>query len=232
MTKTRRRSFPQAPSRTVLLELTHRHHRLRVDAAGARSKPDHALTRHALAQARPGTAAARKVGVLPLQLLRAGIQVLHGAGTRCRVHARCPPRTRQHHRDRRAHTPPITSARRFKHILGDYIEALERGRDVLVQISGPLSPGLLRRAARVHPARHRLRRSTCSTSPTLAGKGHRECVKACRKKVNPNLSVAHGVASGSTPRRTMVDRHSTQARDYYLADAGFERRARALRRRV
>lgn len=107
----------------------------------------------------------------------------------------------------------------FKHILGDYIEALELGANVLVQFAGPcrmnyygeLQESILRDLG------YEFQMVNFAESGSVP---IRDYVAMCKKKVNPNLSVPHGV------RNMMALIHMLQLldqmNDFYLANAGFE----------
>lgn len=108
----------------------------------------------------------------------------------------------------------------FKHIIGDYVEALERGADVLVQVTGfcrlnyygELQEMILR--DRGYTDFDMLNFSDVATGKI------RDYVRYCKKVVNPNLSVPHGVA-GLYAAYRMVE-HIDAVRDRCLANAGFE----------
>ncbi len=82
----------------------------------------------------------------------------------------------------------------FKHILGDYLEALELGADVLVQFAGPcrlgyygeLQESILRDAGYEFEMLN---------FATVTGKPLQDYISLCKKKVNPNLSITQGVAN-------------------------------------
>lgn len=108
----------------------------------------------------------------------------------------------------------------FKHIIGDYAAALERGADVLVQVTGfcrlnyygELQEMILRDAGYTDF-------QMLNFSYVASGK-MRDYIAYCKKVVNPNLSVAHGVKNLLGAYR-MVE-HIDAFRDRYLANAGFE----------
>ncbi len=108
----------------------------------------------------------------------------------------------------------------FKHIMGDYVEALERGADVLVQFTGfcrlnyygELQEMILR--DRGYTDFDMLNFSYVGTGKI------RDYVRFCKKVVNPDLSIPRGAAQLFAAYR-MVE-HIDQVRDRYLADAGFE----------
>ena len=81
----------------------------------------------------------------------------------------------------------------FKHILGDYIEALDMGADVLVQLTGPCRLGYY----------GELQESIC------------------KKKVNPDLSVSKGVKNFLVVLKMIEALDSYH--DRYLELAGFEK---------
>ena len=108
----------------------------------------------------------------------------------------------------------------FKHIIGDYAAALEQGADVLVQVTGfcrlnyygELQEMILRDAGYTDF-------QMLNFSYVVSGK-MRDYIAYCKKVVNPNLSVAHGVKNLLGAYR-MVE-HIDAFRDRYLANAGFE----------
>ena len=106
----------------------------------------------------------------------------------------------------------------FKHILGDYIEALEAGADVLIQTAGPCRLGYY---GELHESilRDLGYEFDCLNFAYLAGKGIDEYVKAV-KKINPNLSVKKGVRKLLSLAKMITD--LDEAYDYYLAHAGAE----------
>ncbi len=108
----------------------------------------------------------------------------------------------------------------FKHIMGDYVEALERGADVLVQLTGFCRLNYYGELAQM------ILRDTgykdfdmLNFSDVGTGK-LRDYVAYCKKVVNPNLSVPHGVKQLLAVYR-MIE-HIDSFRDAYLANAGFE----------
>lgn len=108
----------------------------------------------------------------------------------------------------------------FKHILGDYVEALEAGANVLVQFTGfcrltyygELQEMILRDMG--------YENFEMLNFSAVSGKGLKEYIQFCRRVVNPNLSVPTGMANMLTLIR-MVDRLDAY-NDLYLANAGFE----------
>lgn len=108
----------------------------------------------------------------------------------------------------------------FKHIIGDYAAALEQGADVLVQVTGfcrlnyygELQEMILRDAGYTDF-------QMLNFSYVASGK-MRDYIAYCKKVVNPNLSVAHGVKNLLGAYRMLE--HIDAFRDRYLANAGFE----------
>ena len=108
----------------------------------------------------------------------------------------------------------------FKHILGEYVEALEAGADVLVQFTGycrltyygELQEMILRDMG--------YEDFQMLNFSFVAGKSFKDYVSYCKKVVNPNLSVPRGVASMLVLMR-MVEQLDAY-NDYFLAHAGFE----------
>ena len=107
----------------------------------------------------------------------------------------------------------------FKHILGDYIEALERGADVLVQFAGPCRLGYYGELQE-SILRDMGYEFEMLNFATVTGKPLTDYIEACKKKVNPNLSVPHGVR-GMLAAFKMIE-FLDEAQDFYLAHAGFE----------
>ena len=108
----------------------------------------------------------------------------------------------------------------FKHILGDYVEALEAGANVLAQFTGfcrltyygELQEMILRDMG--YDDFDMLNFSA------VAGRPFKDYVTFCKRVVNPNLSVARGVANMMALMRMveLLDDYN----DAYLANAGFE----------
>lgn len=107
----------------------------------------------------------------------------------------------------------------FKHILGDYLEALELGADVLVQFAGPCRLGYYGELQE-SILRDLGYEFEMLNFATVTGKPLTEYIEVCKKKVNPNLSVPHGVR-GMLIAFQMIE-HLDEAQDFYLAHAGFE----------
>lgn len=107
----------------------------------------------------------------------------------------------------------------FKHILGDYIEALELGAEVLVQFAGPCRLGYYGELQEsiLRDMGYEFEMVNFST---VTGKPLTKYIEMCRKKVNPNLSVPHGVR-GTLAAFKMIE-GLDDAYDFYLAHAGFE----------
>ena len=107
----------------------------------------------------------------------------------------------------------------FKHILGDYIEALDAGADVLFQFAGPCRLGYY----------GELQESILKDMgyefdmvnfADLTGSPIKDYITTCKKKVNPNLSVPNGVKNMLAAFRLVECLDSYN--DAYLARAGFE----------
>ena len=107
----------------------------------------------------------------------------------------------------------------FKHILGDYIEALELGADVLVQFTGPCRLGYYGEMQEAI-LRDMGYEFDMLNFATCAGKPVQEYVAECKRKVNPDMSVSAGIAGMLTVFKMVecLDAYN----DYYLAHAGFE----------
>lgn len=108
----------------------------------------------------------------------------------------------------------------FKHILGDYMEALDMGADVLVQFTGPcrlgyygeLQESILRDAGYDFEMLN---------FATVTGKPLQDYIALCKKKVNPDLSITQGMANMLAAFKMIecLDAYN----DRFLELAGFER---------
>ncbi|WP_261429078.1 hypothetical protein [Xiamenia xianingshaonis] len=107
----------------------------------------------------------------------------------------------------------------FKHILGDYIEALELGADVLVQFAGPCRLGYYGELQQ-SILRDLGYEFDMLNFSTVTGKPAADYIKICRAKVNPNVSVPHG-ARQLLATFKMIEALD-EVNDFYLANAGFE----------
>lgn len=107
----------------------------------------------------------------------------------------------------------------FKHILGDYIDALELGADVLVQFSGPcrlgyygeLQESILRDAGYDFDMLN---------FAAVSGKPLKDYISQCKRIVNPDLSVSQGVKKFVTLLKMVECLDSYN--DVFLARAGLE----------
>lgn len=106
----------------------------------------------------------------------------------------------------------------FKHILGDYLEALELGADVLVQFTGPCRLGYYGEVQEsiLRDLGYDFRMLNFAV---VGGKPATEYVKLCRRTVNPNVSLKQGVVEMMTTFRLIecLDAYH----DAYLERAGF-----------
>ena len=107
----------------------------------------------------------------------------------------------------------------FKHILGDYLEALERGADVLVQFAGPCRLGYYGELQE-SILRDMGYEFEMLNFATVTGKPLQEYLTICKKKVNPNLSIPQGVKQFLALLK-MVE-YLDSYNDVYLEKAGFE----------
>ena len=103
--------------------------------------------------------------------------------------------------------------------LGDYIEALELGADVLVQFAGPCRLGYYGELQQ-SILRDMGYEFDMLNFAMLTGKPLTEYVSVCKKKVNPDLSVPHGVRNMLAVFK-MIE-NLDEVNDFYLANAGFE----------
>lgn len=110
----------------------------------------------------------------------------------------------------------------FKHILGDYLEALDAGADVLVQFTGPCRLGYYGELQE-SILRDMGYEFDMVNFAEMAGRPLKEYVATCKKKVNPGLSVAQGVKGMLTAFKMIecLDAYN----DRYLALAGFDENA-------
>lgn len=107
----------------------------------------------------------------------------------------------------------------FKHILGDYIEALERGADVLVQFAGPCRLGYYGELQE-SILRDMGYEFEMLNFATVTGKPMQEYLTICKEKVNPNLSISQGVKQFLALFKMIECLDSYN--DAYLAKVGFE----------
>ncbi len=107
----------------------------------------------------------------------------------------------------------------FKHILGSYIEALERGATVLVQFAGPCRLGYYGELQE-SILRDMGYKFSMLNFAELSGKSAPEYIKEC-KKINPDLNVPKALKNLITLFH-MVE-FLDEANDFYLANAGFEK---------
>lgn len=107
----------------------------------------------------------------------------------------------------------------FKHILGDYIEALELGADVLVQFAGPCRLGYYGELQE-SILRDLGYEFDMLNFATVTGKPAKEYVEICKRKINPNVSIPRGVVNMLATFKLIecLD----EANDYFLANAAFE----------
>ncbi len=107
----------------------------------------------------------------------------------------------------------------FKHMMGDWIEALEAGADILVQVGGPCRLGFY------GEMQERILRDMGYDFTMLnfshgIEQGYFGWGKEVLKTVNPDIAIAHGVKQLLVCGHmlTMLDR----VRDLYMENAGFE----------
>ena len=115
----------------------------------------------------------------------------------------------------------------FKHMLGDYIEALELGADVLVQFGGFCR---LSYYGELHELILRDLGYEFQMLNFAAGleQGYLGFAKECLKTVNADIDIPHGVRQ-LLATASMVNKLD-EAYDFYLANAGFEVEEGAFRR--
>jgi len=107
----------------------------------------------------------------------------------------------------------------FKHILGDYVEALEAGADVLVQFGGPCRLGYYGelQEAILRDMGYEFQMLNFSRGIEQGALGW---AKQCLKTVNPDINVPKA-ALRLIPLANMTTKLDA-AMDFYLANAGFE----------
>lgn len=107
----------------------------------------------------------------------------------------------------------------FKHILGDFAEALDLGADILVQFGGPCRLGYY------GELQESILRDMGYDFIMLnfahgIEKGYIGWAKEVLQTVNPNIDVPHGVVKLKAVAK-MIE-HLDSLRDFYLANGGFE----------
>lgn len=108
----------------------------------------------------------------------------------------------------------------FKHMIGDYVEALELGADVIVQVAGPCRLGYYGelQASILRDMGYTF--EMLNFSQTSLDHKELDWVKMCMKTVNPHLSIPAGVAK--LPALINLTTKLDQVRDFYMANGGFE----------
>ncbi|MDE8703487.1 hypothetical protein PZH32_11020 [Adlercreutzia equolifaciens] len=107
----------------------------------------------------------------------------------------------------------------FKHILGDFAEALDLGADILIQFGGPCRLGYY------GELQESILRDMGYDFIMLnfahgIEKGYIGWAKEVLQTVNPNIDVPHGVVKLKAVAK-MIE-HLDSLRDFYLANGGFE----------
>lgn len=115
----------------------------------------------------------------------------------------------------------------FKHILGDFIEALELGANVIVQFGGPCRLGYYGELQESILRDLGYDFDMLNFSGGIEG-GWIGWAKQCLKVVNPDIALPHAVKQ-LLVCGNMVTKLD-EARDFYLANAGFEREHDSFRR--
>lgn len=107
----------------------------------------------------------------------------------------------------------------FKHMMGDWIEALERGANVLVQVGGPCRLGFYGEMQE-EILRDMGYDFTMLNFSHGIEQGYVGWAKEVMKMVNPDIDIPHGVKQllACGHMMTKLD----QARDIYIQSAGFE----------
>lgn len=116
----------------------------------------------------------------------------------------------------------------FKHILGNYIEALDAGADVLVQFTGPCRLGYYGELQE-SILRDMGYEFEMLNFAAIAGQPLKEYVRTCKKLVNPDLSVAEGIKAMLVAFKMIecLDAYN----DHYLKHAGFGEKAKVEKAR-
>lgn len=107
----------------------------------------------------------------------------------------------------------------FKHILGDFAEALDLGADILIQFGGPCRLGYY------GELQESILRDMGYDFIMLnfahgIEKGYIGWAKEVLKTVNPDIDIPHGVVKLKAVAKMIA--HLDSLRDFYLANAGFE----------
>lgn len=129
-----------------------------------------------------------------------------------------PPATKRTLELGSAHSTDFVCAP-YKHILGTYIEALERGANVLVQFAGPCRLGYYGelQEAELRSMGYEFEMMNFSSLDGLAPLPYLEEAK---KKLNPDLKLKSAVPNAVAAFKLLE--HLDEMRDFYLANAGFE----------
>ncbi len=117
----------------------------------------------------------------------------------------------------------------FKHILGNYMEALDAGADVLVQFTGPCRLGYYGELQE-SILRDMGYEFEMLNFAAIAGRPLKEYVRTCKKIVNPDLSVADGI-KGMLVAFKMIECLDAY-NDRYLERAGFGKKTDVERARA
>lgn len=115
----------------------------------------------------------------------------------------------------------------FKHMMGDWMEALESGADVLVQVGGPCRLGFY------GEMQEEILRSLGYDFTMLnfahgIERGYVGWAKEVMQTVNPDIDIPYGVKQLLACGSMMMKLDA--ARDIYMANAGFEQKRGAYRR--
>ena len=107
----------------------------------------------------------------------------------------------------------------FKHVLGDFAEALDLGADILIQFGGPCRLGYYGELQEsiLRDMGYEFIMMNFARGIEL---GYIGWAKEVLKTVNPNIDVPHGVVKLKAVAK-MIE-HLDSLRDFYLANAGFE----------
>lgn len=115
----------------------------------------------------------------------------------------------------------------FKHMMGDWIEALEMGADILVQVGGPCRLGYYGEIQEDILKDMGYDFTMLNFSHGIQ-QGYLGWAKEVLKMVNPDIAIPHGVKELLVVASIMERLDS--ARDHYMANAGFEEEKGSFKR--
>jgi predicted nucleotide-binding protein (sugar kinase/HSP70/actin superfamily) len=107
----------------------------------------------------------------------------------------------------------------FKHMMGDWVEALELGADVLVQVGGPCRLGFYGEMQDLYLREAGYEFTMLNFSYGIEH-GYVGWAKEVLAQVNPDIDIPHAIRE-LLACATMLERLD-EVRDFYMANAGFE----------